>query len=173
MEGLEVAGIAAVVIAAKEVANFVLLGIRKVQAEERHRVEEKEKDDRLQTEAVRRDKVDSTVRAMPAIEEQLRDHEVRLKATEDNMKKVLDNLKTGFLKLQSAISVARGVFTKEEYDETPICVQAAATLAQYSELVAFGKEEAKAIADRKQGLMRFQPGAEKPKYHLWDLGIPA
>jgi hypothetical protein len=91
MEGLEVAGIAAVVIAAKEVANFVLLGIRKMKAEERQRVEEKEKDDRLQTEAVRRDKVDSTVRAMPAIEEQLRDHEVRLKATEDNMKKVLDN----------------------------------------------------------------------------------
>ena len=91
LNGYETAGIAAAVIAAKDVANFVFLQIRKMRAEELRRIEEKEMSAQLQTEAVRRSQVDSTVSAVPNIQETLRDHEVRIKATEDNMKKVLDN----------------------------------------------------------------------------------
>ena len=90
MDGLEVAGISGAIVFGKALIDYLIARVQQIRAEERRTVAEKQERESLGNEAVRRSKVDDAVERIPFLKEMLRDHEVRLKATEENLTKVLD-----------------------------------------------------------------------------------
>ncbi len=82
------------------------------------------------------------------------------------MSKILENLSEGYLKLQSAVTVARSLYSKEEFDENVMCTTGDAVLKQYAELADFAKTEKSASNTKKMGLLKYKDAdSERDVFH--------